>query len=161
MSARNPRTLSYRHHRPSGQAVVTLGGRDRYLGPHGTAASKAAYDRLIAEWLANGRISHHGGAVVAELITPYLAYLDTTCKANEPANITAAPNPLLDLYGAVESEEFGPKSLKAIRRRFIDAGLARFTVNKRVRMIVRLFKWAAAEGPVAPAVHQALEAVEG
>lgn len=45
----------YRKHRASGQAIVTLDGRDFYLGPHGTAVSKMEYDRLVAEWLANGR----------------------------------------------------------------------------------------------------------
>lgn len=51
-----PRSLpSYRLHRPSQQGVVTLSGRDFYLGPYGTASSRAEYDRLIAEWLANGR----------------------------------------------------------------------------------------------------------
>ena len=46
----------YRKHRASGQAVVTLNGRDFYLGPHGTNASRAYYDRLIAEWLIQGRV---------------------------------------------------------------------------------------------------------
>jgi hypothetical protein len=32
-----------------------LGGRSFYLGPHGSPESRAAYDRLVAEWLANGR----------------------------------------------------------------------------------------------------------
>lgn len=45
----------YRKHRASGQAVVTLNGKDFYLGPHGTKASKLEYDRLIGEWLQNGR----------------------------------------------------------------------------------------------------------
>lgn len=45
----------YRKHRASGQAVVTLFGKDHYLGPHGTKSSKVEYDRLIAEYLANGR----------------------------------------------------------------------------------------------------------
>ena len=31
-----PRVPSLRHHKPSGQAVVTLSGRDVYLGPHGS-----------------------------------------------------------------------------------------------------------------------------
>jgi hypothetical protein len=44
----------YRKH-ASGQAVVHLGGRDIYLGVHGTKASKREYDRLIAEWIAGGR----------------------------------------------------------------------------------------------------------
>jgi len=45
----------YRKHRSSGQAVVTLNGRDHYLGPNDTKASKREYDRLIDEWLANDR----------------------------------------------------------------------------------------------------------
>ncbi len=45
----------YRLHRASGQAVVTIRGKDFYLGPHGTKVSKAEYDRIVAEWLAAGR----------------------------------------------------------------------------------------------------------
>ena len=41
----------YRRHRGSKQAVVDLNGRDYYLGPYGTKASRIEYDRLIAEWL--------------------------------------------------------------------------------------------------------------
>ena len=32
----------YRKHRASGQAIVTIHGRDHYLGPHGTKASRLA-----------------------------------------------------------------------------------------------------------------------
>ena len=42
----------YRKHRASGQAIVSIGGQDVYLGPYGTKASKVEYDRLIGEWLA-------------------------------------------------------------------------------------------------------------
>ena len=37
----------YRLHKASGQAVVTLRGKDYYLGPHGSPESRAEYDRLI------------------------------------------------------------------------------------------------------------------
>jgi hypothetical protein len=50
-----PRVPSYRRHRPTHQAVFTINGQDIYLGKWNTAASKAEYDRLIAELLANGR----------------------------------------------------------------------------------------------------------
>jgi hypothetical protein len=53
-------TPKYRKHRASGQAVVTLGGKDHYLGPYGTMASKIEYDCLIREFLANGRRYHAG-----------------------------------------------------------------------------------------------------
>ena len=49
------RTPSYRHHKPSGQAVVTLSGKDHYLGRFGSPESREAYDRLLAEWLTNRR----------------------------------------------------------------------------------------------------------
>ncbi len=49
------RSPSYRHHKPSNQAVVTLNGRDIYLGRYGSPESRAEFDRLLAEWLSNGR----------------------------------------------------------------------------------------------------------
>lgn len=45
------RIPNYRKHKATGQAVVTINGKDFYLGRHGTAASKKAYDRLIAQYL--------------------------------------------------------------------------------------------------------------
>ena len=56
---------SYRRHKPSGQAVVTLNGtEDHYLGKWNTKVSRAEYDRLIQEWLDGGRhlLDKHGSA---------------------------------------------------------------------------------------------------
>jgi hypothetical protein len=70
-------TPSYQLHKPSGQAVVTLNGVDHYLGNYDTPESRAAYDRLIAEWLANGRRfppkpgAYCGDLTVAELIASH------------------------------------------------------------------------------------------
>ncbi len=59
---RRPRNSvpSYRLHRQSGQAVVTLpdglgGRRDVLLGKFGTAESRQEYARVISEWEATGR----------------------------------------------------------------------------------------------------------
>jgi len=60
-----------------GQAVVTLNGRDFYLGPYRSKASKVEYDRLIGEWLANGRRlpqSATPDSTVAELLVAYLRF---------------------------------------------------------------------------------------
>jgi len=43
------------HHKGTGQGKVHLGGRDFYCGKWGSPECKARYDRLIAEWLHNGR----------------------------------------------------------------------------------------------------------
>ncbi len=55
--ARKKRVPGYLLHKASGQARVVLNGQTHYLGPHGSPESKAEYDRLIAEWLASGRIA--------------------------------------------------------------------------------------------------------
>lgn len=46
---------TYRSHKRSGQAVVTLSGRDHQLGPFGSHPSKVRYHELIHRWLAGGR----------------------------------------------------------------------------------------------------------
>ncbi len=62
-----PRIPSYRHHKASGRAIVTLGGRDVYLGDWNSAASRREYRRVIAEWLASGAPDH--GTTTADEIT--------------------------------------------------------------------------------------------
>jgi hypothetical protein len=64
---------AYRKHRATGQAIVTLSGRDFYLGPHKSKASKQQYDRLIAQWRNAGRTlafaNGHGDLMVTRVIT--------------------------------------------------------------------------------------------
>src|SRR5262245_18417556 len=50
MSNRSPRVPKYRRH-SSGQARVTIDGKDRILGPYGSPESQEPYRRIIAEWL--------------------------------------------------------------------------------------------------------------
>jgi hypothetical protein len=68
----------YRKHRASGRAVVTINGRDFYLGPHGTQVSHREYDRVIAEYLSSGRSSSFGSVgraiTVVELANDYLKH---------------------------------------------------------------------------------------
>jgi integrase len=70
----------YRTHRASGQAVVTIEGRDFYLGPHGTRTSRREYDRLVGEWQANGRqLADQSPLTVADVVvestSDYLPYV--------------------------------------------------------------------------------------
>src|SRR4051794_21016656 len=71
------RTPSYRLHKPTGQAVVTIEGRDLYLRKHGSPRSRAEYDRVIAEWLANGRrLATPSDLSVVELIRAYYRHFE-------------------------------------------------------------------------------------
>ncbi|MCC7085496.1 MAG: site-specific integrase [Pirellulales bacterium] len=157
----------YCKHRATGQAVVTLFGRDVYLGPHGTKASKLEYDRLITEWLANGRQAPSkltGDLTLAELIKRYrghvvVHYTKNGRQTSEQHSIALALRPVRELYGNGFVGEFGPLALKAVRQKMLDAGHARTTINRGVHRIRRMFRWGVENELVAPSVLQALEAV--
>ncbi|WP_406701308.1 hypothetical protein V5E97_36470 [Singulisphaera sp. Ch08] len=85
------RTPSYRLHKPTGQAVVTISGRDFYLGKHGTEASRSEYDRLIAEWLTAGRqLPVTDDATISELMVEFLKWADAYyVKDGEPTSEAA------------------------------------------------------------------------
>jgi integrase len=163
-------TPTYRKHRATGQAVVTLNGRDHYLGKYGTAASKAEYDRLIAEWLAGGRQlpSRDNELTVNELILAYMRHADKHYRKpnGEPTRqlelVRLAMRPLKDLYGRTLAAEFGPLALKAVRQCMIDRGtLCRLTINEHVSKIKRLFAWGTENELVPSPVFHGLQAVKG
>lgn len=71
----NQSVPKYQKHKASGQAVVTINGRDYYLG---AKARKLEYDRLITEWLSSGRSLSFGASqpelTVVELVADYLRF---------------------------------------------------------------------------------------
>jgi hypothetical protein len=81
---RRKRLPSYRPHEPTGQAVVTLNGKDYYLGRHGTQMSKDAYDRLMAEWLAGGRQLPAARRSMADPAVPEEIELEPTSTTGGP-----------------------------------------------------------------------------
>ncbi len=144
------RLPSYRLHRPTGQAVVTLSGRDFYLGKWGTDASRQEYDRLIGEWLANGRRLPNSDANpdlrICELLAAYFdfarAYYPTNGSGtSEFDNLREAAKVLADYYSQTRVVEFGPLALKAVRQRWIDQGICRRQINQRTHRVRRIFKW--------------------
>ncbi len=109
----------YRRHRASGQAIVTLNGRD-HLGPHGTKSSKAEYERLIGQWLAAGRTLRRSAVdcdtTIAELCAAYLRFADRYYRKDGVPTRTIervrlAIRVLRDLYGPTLAAEFGPLCL--------------------------------------------------
>jgi integrase len=158
----------YRKHRATGQAVVTINGRDFYLGPHGTKASRIEYDRRITEWLASGRSPTFGApehvVSVVELIVAYLEHAKRYYgdgPRGAYANMLYALRPLRELYGRTPAREFGPLQLKAVREKFIALGWSRKHINQCVQRIGRVFRWGVSEGLIPPDVPQALAMIPG
>jgi len=127
---------SYRHHKASGQALVSLDGRDYYLGPWNSRESKAEYDRLINRWLANGRRLNpepeNGPAPpaedelsVSELMVAYLRHVDAYYLKNgkptsEPNTVRQALRFVRRLYRSLPAIKFTPKKLKRVRQSMIN-----------------------------------------
>jgi len=162
MKMRKP---SLRLHKPSKQAVVTIDGKDHYLGPWGSKRAQVEYERLIGEWSANGGVSKavDRAVMVAELVLAYRKFANTyyAAPSREVAQIRLALRPLVEKYGHTFARDFGPLALKAVRETWIESGLARRYINQRVGRIVRAWGWAV-ENELLPAGNwQALLAVKG
>ena len=171
MSQRTQRTPSYCLHKASGQAVVRIDGVDHYLGKHGTPESRAEYDRLIAEWLGNGRrlapSSAAGGLTVAELILSYWRWAEHYYRneQGEPGleldSVRSAMKPLRRLYGHTLVAAFGPLALRAVQEDLVKSGLSRGVVNARINRIRRVFKWGVSYQLVPSGVYEALRTLPG
>jgi hypothetical protein len=118
MAAARKQTPAYRLHKTSGRAVVTLDGRDHYLGPFGARESRDEYDRIIAGWLANGRQmpdEPHQPATVAEVLLAYLKYCEVHYAARRRCDgilsaIKLALCGVRETCGTTPAASFGPKS---------------------------------------------------
>jgi len=161
-------TPKYREHRASGQAVVTLYGRDVYLGPYGTKASRIEYDRLIGEWLAAGRPAQmpsvQNDTAIVELAAAYRTYArGYYVKHDRPTDtihqVNRATAIICERYGRTNVNQFTPLAFKAVKADLIGRDMSRRTINHMLSTIRRMFRWGTGEGKVHPAVLQALEAV--
>lgn len=159
---------SYRKHKASGQAVVTVNGRDLYLGPYGSKSSRDEYDRVIGEWLTNGRRpvadAQIGDLAVVELIGAYWAFCETyyvSENRGEIHSIRLALRVLRRLYGRVAVREFGPLALKSVRTEMVAMGWSRHYTNAQVGRLRRMFKWGVEQEMVPASILHALQAVAG
>lgn len=167
MSVRIPK---YRHHKPTGQALVEIRGRRIYLGRHGTEESREKYRRIIAQFVTGeGEISAvepKAELTVNEVILRYFRFAETYyVKHEKPTDEVAALRAILkrlrSLYGHTPVSGFGPKAFKILRDSLILEGLSRKYINDCMARVRRIFRWAAAEELVPASIYQALASVPG
>jgi hypothetical protein len=160
---------SYRLHKPTGQAICVLRGKTFYLGKYKSKESRAKYNELIAEYLANDRklppTRSRSEITVEELALRFLEwaegyYLDKDGNPTENVeHCQRAITPLVRHYGKNAVSEFGPLSLKFVRDGLVAESLARSTINARINIIRQAFRWGVENELVLPDVSHALDAV--
>ncbi len=152
-------------------ARVRLNGQHVYLGKWGSPEADAAYDEVIAAWLANQRqwpLPTLPIYSVEELGDRYAIWARSVYRKRDKPTRTAgrAADAMRWLYRAGLAQrppdEFGPAAL--LRFREWMAGHPqqmwnRTTINLYVSVIVDLFRWGVEQELVRPEIWQALKAV--
>jgi hypothetical protein len=111
--ARVPR---YQLHKATGQARVTIDGRDHYLGAFDSPESRERYRQLVDRWLLRRRAARgHVSMTVGELVLLYDQHARSYYRKNgrqtsEVGVIRAALRPVVKLYGRTPVCDFGPET---------------------------------------------------
>lgn len=179
-----------RRYHLSGQSVVTIAGRDYYLGKHDSPESIARYAVLIGIYQQNG-LSLPEGFDVADLderagimliASPVTAAAQQSKQPVLVRHVTASfrehiaekyrntpqekrrherlCKQLDERYGDVPAVDFGPVKLKAFREWLVGQKLARKYVNRLTNCVVAMFRHAVADELIDVAKVQQLETLE-
>ena len=134
-----------------------------YLGKYGSDTSRHEYDRIIAEFVANGRQAfyHPDEILIESLIAQYIHYIRTEVdySKNTRERINRTLRLLNELYGKQPASAFGPTALKSLRLRMLEDGLARDTINGYIGIIKQVFCWGSEEEIISSEVAGALRMV--
>lgn len=112
------RVPKYCQHR-TGQAFVKLGGKNHYLGKHGSPESLPKYHQVVGEWFANGAIRESedaSGQTLHELAQMFSAW---ACL-NKSVKIVATGK---DRYGRLLAHVTLPDG-KGLNRELVKRGSA-------------------------------------
>ena len=163
MPVRQP---AYLLHQRSGRARVRINGKDHYLGPYDSPESRDKYDDLIAQWRVSKAVPSNYTLTIDDLCLAYLEHAQEhyTKDGQQTSEVCCIRNSLRFLIaecGRIRAREFGPRLLKAVRQKMVDARLTRSTINNNVGRIRRMFRWAVGEELLPSSVLVALSAVQG
>ena len=177
---------SLRYH-ISGQSVVTIDGRDYYLGKHDSPESLARYTVLIADYQAGGlklpadfdarSVDERAAAIldrsqptqqaaqpltVRHITASYREHVKTKYASNgaELHRINQICDEADKHEGDKRTDDYGPLALQRQRQRWIDGGNSRVYCNRLTNAVVRMFKYAVSQELASNETWQKLKSVE-
>jgi hypothetical protein len=160
----------YRLHKARNCAVVTLDGRNVYLGPFGSPESHAKYAAAVAEWQRTRSNASFEQApdtyTCGKLALDYLRfaegyYVKRGEQTSQVHQVRQALKALVALYEDEPAATFGPVKLNNLQQHLIGKEMSRVYINKLIGCLRLAFKWAASEELVPAATDHALQTVGG
>lgn len=148
---------------------MKLNGKRHYLGYHGTNESRARYDRLISEWLQNGRIVMAQPAedfTVLELAARYCIFAREYYRkdgrtTDEHACIKSACKDLLVQFRNFKVRDFGPLELAEVRELMVAKGNSRKYINRQIWRLKNMFRWGASKSFFPAEIYHSLTTLQG
>ena len=168
---------AYRRHKARECAVVTINGKNHYLGAWQSPESYAKYATLLAEWKRRGTVdppaTGDASPAIGDLAFTYLEharryYVKNGRPTSQVELVEAALKTLNEHYRATPVADFGPLKLKNLQQILSETAHkrtgkthSRGYVNKLIACIKLMFRWAVSEELAPPAVFHGLQAVPG
>lgn len=159
-----------KRHKRSGNGYARFNGRQYWFGHFDDPETHAKFAGFKARWEANGRVvpedsDEDSPLRVADLVALYLQHAEVYYRradgstTDEVARVRYSVRPLVYLYGTLPAKSFSLRGLKEVREAMVNSGLARSTINIRMSIVVRVFRWGAEEEFVPPETFGALRAL--
>jgi integrase len=156
------RTPKLRFHKSTRRYLVTLDGRDVYLGRDRKAAEKKYYALLMARLDGDtAKIPVRPGAstTIAQIAEAYEQAMRLYYGKDRWGRGQIAVRHLVGLFGHVRPDEFRVSDLRTVREQMLKT-LCRREVNLHVREVVKFFKWATSMEHCSPDVYGRLMTLE-
>jgi len=171
MTRKKGHTPEHCLHRRSGRGYVFLDGKQIPTGVWGTPEADSKANELIARWLANGRKLPEEMRPtvfrVEDLVAQFWTHAQEYYRKNgeptgEISKIRDSVRPLLQLFGLRPADTFTPRDLEALQQHVVEEGRwARTTINSRIGVVKRIFRWGTRRGLVSGNTTHALQVVPG
>lgn len=160
----------YRLHKGSGQAVVTVDGKDYYLGVHGTERSRTRYAEIVRAWSEPGSLptpAPCSDPTVEELIARFWLHAERYYRAvdgrakSELASFKLALEVLRQAHRDTPASRFGIRGMRDVQGAMVARGWCRRVVNRMTTRVKTMFRWCMEEELVSPTVYHAVRSARG